>query len=163
MARTPRTREGEEIWETTTAGRVWVLVTDERGRETARSAGGKVGSRLRITTLDREIAEDRVQEGDSAFTNGLLVRVDTAAPPVTGPTNAMTTDALVVGFSKHGNAFKTFVEALNEINLRRMRDMADVVDATTSQVALLDRCVKTYRVEGDTPTYREMKATPGGG
>lgn len=156
--RAPRVREGEEIWETTTAGHVWVNKTDDRGRSKTERVGGKEGARLRIKTVDREIAQEEGGERN-AFDSGLLKRVDARAAeePETQSAQALTTEELVVGFSKSGNAFQAYVNALSEINVRRMDDMAEAVDASASQINYLKRHIKEkYRVGGDTPTYKEM-------
>ena len=156
--RAPRAREGEEIWETTTPGHVWVRKTDDRGRAKLERVGGKEGARLRIKTVDREIAQEEGGE-QNAFESGLLKRVDSRAAdePETQASQALTTEELVIGFSKSGNAFQAYVNKLSEINVRRMYDMAEAVDATASQSAYLKQYIKdNYRVGGDTPTYKEM-------
>ncbi len=149
-------REGEEIWETTTAGRVWVTLMDDRGRDRTISVGGKVGDRLRIKTIDRESAMAMVE--DSPFVNGMLLRIDGAAVPEDKSEQALRTEELMVGFEHTGQDFVDFVAGLNEFNVRRMREMAEAVDATGSQVNHLDEVIKTkYRVEGDTESYRTFK------
>ncbi len=154
--KTPTARDGEEIWETTTEGRVWVAMVDDRGRDVVKSVGGKVGDKIRIKTTDRQIMQDNVD--DSPFTNGLLKRVDAAATPEDNSPQAMTTEELMVGFTKNGKAFHAWVDGLNEMNVRRMRGMAEEVDATASQISHLDAVIKTkYRIEGDTETYRTLK------
>lgn len=166
----PRTREGEEIWETTTAGRVWVQQVDKRGRERSISAGGKVGARLRITTEDREIAEERLSDPEqSPFRNGMLVRVDAGAKvaaeaeEAANPgafSQALSTEELMTGFAKNGNAFHSYVARLNEVNTRRMLDLAPVVDASVAQVEHLQQVIREkYRPasEGPQPTYVEMQ------
>lgn len=156
-----RAREGEEIWETTTDGTVWVTMTDERGKVQQKSFGGKAGTRMRIKTIDRLANEDAVY-GESIFDNGLLIRIDAEAERDPDKAqNAMSTEELVAGFSKSGAAFRAFVDRLNELNTRRMRSMCEIQDASQSQLAYLDKVIKErYRVEGDTPTYRELKAMP---
>lgn len=160
MAReTLRARPGEEIWETTTDGRVWVSQTDERGHTRETSVGGKAGSRLRISTIDREICQDRVM-GPDPFTNGMLRRVDAdqATDPRTASDDVLSTEDLMVGFSKSGNAFRSYVDRLSEFNVRRMHEMAEMVDASQSQVTYLRTVITDrFRQEGDTPTYREMR------
>lgn len=154
-----KAREGEEIWETTTEGTVWVVTTDDRGREREVSVGGKVGARLRISAVDREINQDRALHGD-AFTSGLLRRVDDATQ---NPPDALNDQELMVGFTKSGRAFQAFVDKLNELNVRRMRGMALDVDATVAQVRHLDEVIRDkYRKDGDTPSYREYKSLPQG-
>jgi predicted type IV restriction endonuclease len=157
-----RARSGEEIWETTTAGRVWVTTTDHRGHERDVSVGGKIGARLRITTVDREINQDRVlEELSDPFRNGLLRRLDADqnVEERTTTDQALTTDDLVTVFAKHGSAFQAAVRNLNERNVRRLREMAEAVDATTSQVTFLDQHLEAkYRRHGAMPSYKDMMA-----
>lgn len=164
MARTthaPKAREGEEIWETTTPGTVWFTSTDDRGKEKSVSVGGAVGQRMRIKSLDREICQDRILEDASdPFTNGLLKRIDKDQneEEQTTTDQAYTTEELMAVFSSTGNAFQAKVRKLNELNVRRLREVADAMDAKASQIAFLDEHIETtYRGGGDTPTYRELK------
>jgi hypothetical protein len=151
-----KAREGEEIWETTTETTSWFRATDDRGRERSVSVGGKVGARLRISTIDREINQDLAMHGGDPFSNGLLRRVDDTSA---NNADTLTNQQLMVGFSKNGRAFQAFVEKLTELNVRRMRTLANEIDATVAQVAHLDQVIKDkFRIEGDTPSYREYKA-----
>lgn len=162
---TPRTREGEEIWETTTPGTIWVNQVDDRGREKQVKVGGAIGQRLRIQSMDREVAQGNVMDDLSdPFTNGLLKRVDAdqQLDPETASDQALDTEQLVAIFAKKGAAFQTAVAKLNELNVRRMAGMAEAVDASASQITFLKEQVGLYRQEGDTETYREMKAGPQG-
>lgn len=158
--RTTLVRDGEEVWETTTDGRVWVATTDIRGKVKLVSAGGKTGTRLRISSADREANQDRVIEDlDDPFTNGMLRRVDADqnADESTASDQALTTDDLMKLFAKSGMAFQSAVKKLNERNIRRMREMCEAVDASTSQVAFLDAYVaENFRKEGSMPSYKEM-------
>lgn len=163
---TPRAREGEEIWETTTPGKVWVLTTDDRGKEKSVRVGGAVGQRLRIKSLDREINQDAIlEDGSDPFTNGLLRRIDAdqQQDPQTATEHVVTTEQLLEIFKSSGNAFQAKVKKLNELNFRRLREMAEAADATASQIAFLAEHAANFRKEGDTPTYRELKAGPQGG
>lgn len=166
VAHTPKAREGEEIWETTTPGRVWVTTTDDRGREKQISVGPGVGQRLRLKSTDREVAQDSVlDDASDPFTNGLLKRVDAdqQLDASTKSDQALDTDQLLALFAKKGNAFQAAVAKLNELNVRRLSEMAEAADASASQIAhLKEVIVENYRQEGDTPTYREIKATPQG-
>jgi hypothetical protein len=164
MARTthvPKARAGEEIWETLVPGRVWVAVTDDRGREKAISVGPKVGARLRIKSLDREVAQDAILNDDSdPFTNGLLRRVDADQQDEesTASEQVLTTEQLMDVFGRTGMAFQSAVKKLNELNVRRLREMAEALDAKASQIAFLDTFLEeNFRAGGDTPTYRELK------
>lgn len=158
---TVKARPGEEIWETTTEGTVWVATTDDRGRTKDVSVGGKVGARLRIKTEDREIVQDAIlEDGSDPFTNGLLRRVDADqnADERTRSDQALTTEDLMAIYDKKGNAFQAAVKKLNEFNVRRLREVAEGLDATASQISFLDTYLEeNYRGGGDTPTYRELK------
>lgn len=162
---TPKAREGEEIWETTTPGTVWVQVTDDRGKEKSVSVGGKPGQRLRIKSLDREVNQDAILEDASdPFTNGLLKRVDADQQlnPQTASDQVLTTEQLLETFKSSGNAFRSKVTKLNELNVRRLVEMAEAADASASQISFLREHVAQYRQEGDTPTWRELSKGPEG-
>lgn len=164
MARTthtPKARDGEEIWETTTPGRVWVMTTDDRGKDKPISVGPKTGSRLRIKSTDREIVQDSIlNDGSDPFTNGLLKRVDADQneDPMTASDQALSTEELTAIFESTGNAFQSKVKKLNELNARRLREVAEAVDAKASQIAFLDEHIEAnFKQQGDTPTWRELK------
>jgi len=165
-AHTPRARDGEEIWESTTAGTVWVLTTDDRGKEKSVGVGGAPGQRLRIKSLDREICQDAILGDDSdPFTNGLLKRIDAdqQQDPQTASEQVIDTEQLMDYFKSSGNAFQGKVRKLNELNFRRLHEMAEAADASASQIAFLrEHLVTKFRQEGDTPTYRELTAGPQG-
>jgi hypothetical protein len=158
----PKAREGEEIWETTTAGTIWAMVTDDRGKEKSVSVGGAVGQRLRIKSLDREIGQDRVlDDASDPFVNGLLKRVDADQnlDERTQSEQVLSTEELMAIFDSTGNAFQSKVRKLNELNVRRLRDAAETLDAKASQLAFLDEHIaENYKGGGDTVTYREMQA-----
>lgn len=158
-----RARPGEEIWETTTEGRVWVVQTDHRGHERRVNVGGKVGQRLRITAVDREINQDRILEEESdPFRSGMLKRIDADqnTDERTASDQALSTDELIPVFAKSGMAFQSAVKKLNERNVRRLREMAEAVDASTSQVTFLDKHIEAnYRQHGAMPSYNEMMQT----
>lgn len=162
---TPRARDGEEIWETTTAGKVWVLSTDERGKEKSVRVGGAIGQRLRVKSLDREINQDAIlEDGSDPFTNGLLKRVDAdqQLDPQTQSDQVLDTEQLLDIFKSTGNAYQSKVRKLNELNVRRLSEMAEAADASASQISFLREHVAQYRQEGDTPTWRELNAGPQG-
>ena len=157
-------RAGEEIWETTISGRVWVETTNEKGAPRMVSVGGREGARLRITTEDREIAQERIINRDlDPFVNGSLVRVDADQQndERTKSVDALSTEQLIQVFSKTGKAFQTKVDGLGELTVRRMMDIAEQVDATNSQINYLRKSIEErWPIGGDTPTYREMQAAP---
>lgn len=155
-----RAREGEEIWESTVAGQVWVETTDDRGRSKSIPVRGY--GRLRISPLDRELCQEQVVDpANDPFINGMLIRLDAdqGEDPKTASEFALTTEQVAEIFALTGEGFKDRVDALNEVTIRRMIEMADAVDATTGQVSYLKETVETrFAIGGDTPTYREMMA-----
>lgn len=157
-------RAGEEIWETTVTGRVWVETTNDRGQPRAMSVGGRAGARLRISAEDREIAQERIINRElDPFTNGSLIRVDSdqQSDERTKSTDALNTEQLVEVFAKTGKAFQAKVDGFNELTVRRLLDMAEDVDATNSQINYLKKSIEErWPVGGDTPTYREMQGDP---
>ncbi len=159
MERELRVRPGEEVWESTVASQVWVETTDEKGR--SRSVLVRGGGRLRITSIDREINQDlTVNAEHDPFTNGMLIRIDAPqdTDPRTASDQALDTNGLVEIFAKTGKVFERKVNALNEVNVRRMWDMRESVDATASQVAYLRSTLdEKWPIGADTPSYRELK------
>lgn len=159
MDRELRVRPGEEIWDSTVASQVWVETTDEKGR--ARSVVVRGGGRLRITSIDREINQDFIVNPENdPFTNGMLIRVDAPqdTDPRTASDQALDTKGLMDIFAKTGKIFERRVNALNEVNVRRMWDMRESVDATASQTAYLRSILdEKWPIGSDTPSYRELK------
>lgn len=158
--RRPRTREGEELWETTTDGLLYYLVTDTRGREKEKSVGGKAGTRLKISTVDREMNQDAIQdERSDPWHNGFLRRVDADQnlDERTATDQALSTEELMAVFAKSGNAFQAAVRKLNERNVRRLREMVELVDASQSQQAFIEAHItENYKVQGSMPSYDEL-------
>lgn len=142
-------REGEEVWELTVPGRVWVKVTKytRSGHpitEVASWGPKKQGQQFRITTTDRELNQENVADPQhDIFRNGMLVRVD--APQnddeMTASEDAVSTEDLLTIFEKNGNAFQSAVKKLGETPIRRLREMADAVDASNAQVRYLDEII----------------------
>ena len=157
-------RAGEEIWETTVTGRVWVETTNDRGQPRSISVGGRAGARLRISAEDREIAQERIINRElDPFVNGSLIRIDSdqQADERTASVDAVNTEQLVEVFAKTGKAFQSKVDGFNELTVRRMLAMAEDVDATNSQITYLSKSIdERWPVGGDTPTYREMQGEP---
>lgn len=154
-----KVRPGEEIWESTVAGQVWVETTDEKGK--AKSVCVRGFGRLRITSIDREINQDMVVDPEyDPFTNGMLIRVDAPqdSDPRTASDQALDTAGLMAVFNTTGKAFEKKVDGLNEVNVRRMWDMRESVDATASQVNYLRKSLDArWPIGTDTPSYRELK------
>lgn len=154
-------RDGEEIWETTIPGLIWITTVNARGATKAVSVGGRAGARLRIATLDREISEENIIDTvNDPFTNGMLRRIDANRPEPAEGDQSLSTEDLMVVFSKDGAAFKKAVDALSEVNVRRMDAIASDVDASMSQSKYLKETIKERWpiTSGDTPTYRDLKA-----
>lgn len=160
-------REFNEIWELTVPGTVWVSIVNERGRERAVQVGGRGGKRLRISPLDRELTQERIVDPENdPFLNGALVRVDTRDPGRERSDQELTTEALVEIFGLETPMFIKRINALSEVNVRRMKVMCEDVDATQSQALALKNLIdERYPItSGDTEVYRELKAAqPGAG
>jgi hypothetical protein len=154
-----RTREGEELWDSTVPGTIWLIVADDKGRDKDVVVRGF--GRLRISPDDREICQEMVVDPQhDVFTNGSLVRVDADQNenPKTASPDALNTDALLEIFALSGSKFTEKVDSLNELTVRRLREVAEDVDATNSQIVHLDSVIaEKWAVGGDTPSYRELK------
>lgn len=151
-------RPDEEVWESCVKGRVWVEITDARGMPKVTSTLG-VGARLRITAEDRQRNQERIVDiqGDP-FINGMLRRIDAnqSEDPTTDSPQALADEDLKMVFTLEQAAFEEYVSELNELNVRRMKDMAPV-NASVLQDKFLDEQLQTrWPIGGDTPTYREM-------
>lgn len=156
-------RNAEEIWESTIPGRIWVTTVNARGTRKDISVGGREGARLRIAKIDREITQEQIVDPlNDPFLNGMLRRVDADQNkvPETKTDQALSTEDLVTLFAKDTPAFQSAVDALSEVNVRRMLSIAKDVDATMSQQQYLkDSVQRRWPItSGDTETYRELKA-----
>lgn len=149
-----------ETWEITTEGRVWFQTTTHnrfgQPQDKDVSLGPKkMGARIKISQADRERNQEMAQSPQfDAFTNGLLVRVDADqnANPKTASTDALTTSDLLAIYEKRDAAFREAVEALGQVPIRRLREMAEAVDASMSQVAILDEVIEErYRKSSSQP------------
>lgn len=155
-------RDGEEVWEMQLPGRVHIAVTNHLGRPADRTVQGK-GSRLRIGTLDRQLAEEMIRlPENNPFRNGTLVHLSGGPAPVEDP-NALSDSDLREIFAVHDGEFAELIASLTEVNVRRMKDMAKAgkpkggVDATVSQVQMIaDLIEERWPIGGSTPTYDEM-------
>lgn len=143
-----------ETWEITTEGRVWVRVTQYtrhgQPQEKDVSVGPKrPGQKLKISQADREANQEMISdEALDPFRNGLLVRVDAdqQANPRTASTDAVKTEDLMAIFDLKDAAFRDAISELGQIPIRRLREMAPHVDASMSQVAILDEVIdERYR------------------
>lgn len=154
-------RAGEEIWEMTVPGRVHVEITNHRGRPQDLTVRG-VGQRLRLSTTDREIAQERIREAEhDPFRNGTLRRIDTGERLDEPSKDELSDDDLTEIFNLTGDEFEAIVGELSELNIRRMNGMAESVDATASQIAYLKKTIEErFPIGGSTPTYEEMMRAP---
>lgn len=143
--------EATETWEITTPGRVWLQVTINsrhgRGTELKDVSLGpnRPGQKLKISPADREMNQESCSVPSlDPFRNGLLVRVDADQneDPATESTNALTAQQTLDVFKLTGPAFLAEVAKLDQIPLRRLRDMAEAVDASMSQVTMLDEVIQ---------------------
>lgn len=124
----PTVRPGEEVWEMCTGGAVWVTVTKDKVRGTTKELSVKGrGSWLRISTEDRELAQERVRDAkNDPFTNGTLIRLDAdqQEDEMTASNSALSDEQLLgLLAKKQGAVFKKALEDLSEISYRRLRTM----------------------------------------
>lgn len=155
------TRPDEEIWESCVKGRVWVEVTDYRGAPKVVSVVG-VGSRLRITTGDRQRNQEALRNPqDDPFINGMMRRIDGPAESDEYTTSAQThsEEDLQGVFALEQAAFEEYVAELNELNVRRMKEMAPTYASVLQDKFLTDQIATRWPIGGDTPTYREMQGS----
>lgn len=148
-----------EIWEMTLPGRVTMTVTNSRGRPQEISAMGK-GQRLRMTTEDRQIAEEGIRSLDNnPFRNGMLVRIDDAKDHVPAP-DELSDEELAGIFQLDQDDFQNTVTALGEVNIRRLKSMFAEVDASKSEIDFVNNLIEErYAIGGSMPTYDEMQPT----
>jgi len=152
-------REDEEVWESCIEGRVWVEITDHRGAPKSMSTFG-VGDRLRITTMDRQRNQEVCRDaGLDPFVNGMLMRVDKDAQgdPETQSRQTHTEEDLKMVFTLEDAAFAEYVKELNELNVRRMKDMAPAHATVWQDKHLADQLSERWPIGGDTATWREMQ------
>lgn len=154
-------RAGEEIWELMVPGRVHVEVTNHRGRPQNLTVIGR-NSRLRISTIDREIAQERIRTPENdPFRNGMLRRIDSQANDAERDANELSDEDLTHVFNLSGNEFEDMVRSFSQTNVRRMKAMAEDVDATASQIAFLKSYIEEqWPIGGTVPSYEEMQRAP---
>lgn len=152
---------GKEIWDSQIPGEIYVEVTTDTKREIRRSVKVPPHGVLRISTEDRILAQEAcINRSVDPFTNGMLIRrdADQQADERTVSPDALTTEQLVALFAKSGKAFETAVDRLGEIPVRRLAEMAPEVDASVSQVAHLEKSIKTrWPLGGDMPSNAEAR------
>lgn len=152
-------REDQEVWELTVPGRVHVAVTNHLGRPADVTAAGK-GARIRLSCLDRQLAEEQVRTADlNPFRNGMLVQVAGARDG--DESNALNDEQMLELFSLKPPQFEKVLEELSELNVRRLKVMTVPADATASQIRMIDAIIeRKWPIGGATPTYVEMMAAP---
>lgn len=146
----------EELWETTGHGLIYVHVTGIDGKDRVVSVGGQPGQKLRITEYDRTRNQERVMDANAdVFSNGMLIRKDTDEQP---SDQILSHDAIEELFNLGAAEFKDRAYALNEYNVRRLKEIAEDLDATKSQIDTLDRIIATkWPLGGEMPSYTELK------
>lgn len=155
----------EEVWVTTTSSTVWVRVSNGRDGTIDRAVGGHPGAVLRLRSQDRQLAQETIYDKDAdPFLNGLLKRKDADQndDPETRSGNALADDDMHKLFKKTGDRFTEALDDLNEVNVRRLKELADTVPdlASASQATAINECIqRKYRKGGDTAAYRQMFQT----
>lgn len=143
-------REGEEIWQVNIQGTVYLGVTghNQFGQPMIMDkqlGPQKLGLQFRITTFDRVMNQQKVVDGhNDPFLNGMLVRCDKSqqADEDTASDQAVSGTDLGLMFDKSGVVFQQAVQPLNEVNLRRLLDLGEALDASRSQLDYLDELVR---------------------
>lgn len=145
-----------EIWESTIPGRVSMVVENSAGRQQTISVIGK-GNRLRLSKLDRELAEEGIRRPDNnPFRNGMLVRVDGKEHDPS--MDELSDDDLKAIFDLDQNDFQATVYELGQVNVRRLKAMVAEVDASKSEIDYLDQLIATrWPIGGSMPSYDEMQ------
>lgn len=160
MARRIAERPNEEIWELTVPGRVAVTIHDARGNPRDITAKG-VGQRLRLTEEERLLLQEQFLDPENDFfVNGMLVRVDSRADKSEVSSDQLTDDDLRSLFGLPFEEFKSIVDGLGQVPVRRLSGLAIPSGASVLQANYLtEQIAERWPVtSGDTPTYREMMA-----
>ena len=150
----------EEVWLCMVSGEIWVEVTDHKGAPRSRSVSGTSG-RLRITTEDRIRCQERVLDPvNDPFTNGCLIRVDAdqQVDPITASADAMTNEQLAEAFELAGGDFEDFLDAISEVNVRRMLVIAHEINAGVQHhSAIKDIIERKFAVGGTTDSNEQAR------
>lgn len=154
-------RPDEEIWESTVPGRVSLAVDNGRGGTKGITVKGQ-GQLLRLTSMDRELAEEVVRDpANNPFRNGALVRVDNRKAGHKPSNDELSDSDLADMFALDQDDFIAIVPTLSELNVRRLNKMAPEVNARHNQVEYLREYVaENYAIGGTVPSYDEMQAQP---
>jgi len=168
------TREGEEIWQNTSRGDVYVRVSAKKPGRPAGVKNVRVRGQgqLRINTTDRELFSEAVRNPKrNVFLNGTLKRLDEPteakpADPDHQADQALVDEELQALFERHGRAWQSDVRKLDERNCRRLKAMVEDPESQASQAQrsfLLKHLQDTY---GNThvPTHsKELQEEAGDG
>jgi hypothetical protein len=149
-----------EVWETTTAGGVWIYRVNDRGVETPRRIKGKTGFRFKVTARDREASGARFYEAkQDPFLNGTFVRVDKSVEkiledlPEYDVDQALTDGDLLKVLASSGNAFQAKVRKLNERNVRRLVVLAEENPDVVSSAQ--EKFLETHVAENYRPKVKD--------
>lgn len=129
--------DGKETWEMQTGGTVYVesLIDPVRGLTKMLKASGK-GARVRISTMDRKLAQERTREKKhDPFTNGLMLRVDSdqQEDEETASPSAMTDSGLTKLFAfKQQARFRAAIGDLTEVSFRRLMALSEEDENVTA-------------------------------
>ena len=142
-----------ESWEITTEGRVWLQVTSftRHGQPIDKDVSlgpRKIGQKLKISVADRERNQENVSNpAHDPFLNGLLVRTDADQNTVAATTSvdALSTADLLVIYELRGEEFRQALVGLGQVPIRRLREMAEAVDATSTQINALEDVIDGFR------------------
>lgn len=160
-----------ETWETTTESQVVVNRYDTRGGEKGTVAGQRVGVRVQVTTAEREeLNEERCSNPkQDIFRNGQLRPVRNVPDEImerfeheTKPMGGLTVEEIVDALeNKRGNAFKVWVNKLNEPTLRQVAKLAPEADATASQLDAITEALESFRIRlRETEADKALRAEP---
>lgn len=136
-----------ETWKNATKGVVWVVKFDRFGNEQQEVI--PAGRAFSLAKDERLINQDRAaDENLDVFSNGMLVPVrllegDEDALDIANNPNLMGETDMGELFKQHWKTFEAKVAKINnESTLLRLRDMADTLDASVKQAAIIEARIK---------------------
>lgn len=163
MPRIKPEQDLEEVWESQVPGRTFAQLRDVDGRIRMTSCVG-TGSRMRLMTSDRIRMQERIRlDRMDPFRNGTLVRIDANQQddPDTQSGDALGEADLTACFELQIDDFRDYVSELSEVNVRRLKALAEAKSASVNQDRFLTELIaERYAVGGDTPTNRAMRSGP---
>lgn len=132
-----------ETWRNATKGMVYLLKIDRFGNETHEVVNG--GKSFSLSNAERLLNQDRAaNEGLDMFKNGQLVPVrllegDEEAAEIAANPNLMGEQEMTELFKTHWKTFDAKLAKIsNLVTLSRMMEVANEVDATIKQVAMIE-------------------------